>query len=384
MSPRTELVVAREPDPFSDFRVDTTTHVLSAVAGKVPSLWIRLGALETQAVERQLRPLTLQAPVFVSGLARAGSTLLLEYLAAHDGAATHRYRDFPFVLIPYWWNRLLDSTPRHDVKPAERAHRDGVVITPESPEAMEEIVWCTFLPRLHDPSTSNVLDAAARHPAFERFYRDHIRKLLLVRRGKRYVAKNNYDIVRLAYLRRLFPDCRFVIPLREPSSHIASLIKQHRLFCRAQRCHPRARAYLRHMGHFEFGLDRSPINAGDSDTVSEIRALLERGDEVRGLARYWAHVYGYVSRLRDQNPDIRDAGLVVRFEELCERPASVLERISAHCGLHLSTDAAAAFASRVRYPRYYRPSFSDQELAAIHEETSEVAARFGYSPRPQT
>jgi len=128
------------------------------------------------------------------------------------------------------WNWLLCFIYKRDVKPVERAHKVRILIGPEGPEAMEEILWMTFFPSAYDPSTSNVLDDTSANLEFETFYRDRIRKLLLVRGGSRYFAKANYDITRLAYLVKVFPDARFIVPIREPMTHIASLRKQHNLF----------------------------------------------------------------------------------------------------------------------------------------------------------
>jgi hypothetical protein len=65
---------------------------------------------------------------------------------------------------------------------------------------------------VHNPATSNILDQSTNNLKFESFYNNHIRKLLLVRNGDRYLAKGNYNITRLEYILKLFPDVRFVIP----------------------------------------------------------------------------------------------------------------------------------------------------------------------------
>src|SRR6185436_7446572 len=49
-----------------------------------------------------------QKPVFITGLPRAGTTLLLEILAK-SGFATHSYRSMPFVLCPLLWNLVSRS-----------------------------------------------------------------------------------------------------------------------------------------------------------------------------------------------------------------------------------------------------------------------------------
>ena len=133
------------------------------------------------------------------------------------------------------------------------------------------------------PRQSDVLDEQTAHPQFEAFYREHIRKLLRVRGGRRYLSKGNYNVTRLEYLLKLFPDARFVVPVRDPVWHIASLMKQHALFCEGCSRHPEAVRHLQRVGHFEFGLDRRPINAGDPALLSRVASAWGRGDELRGL-----------------------------------------------------------------------------------------------------
>ena len=239
--------------------------------------WIKLGSLETRLLDSTLAEVRIDRPIYVTGLARSGTTILLETLARHPDVATHRYRDFPMLFTPYLWNRWLDLVPRKPEAPAERSHGDGIAVTSESPEAFEESLWMAFFARQHDASASAVLDRSLHRPAFERFYRDHIRKLLAVRGGRRYVAKGNYNVTRIAYLAKLFPDARFVIPVRDPVWHIASLMKQHRLFLDGQRGNPRAVRHLRRVGHFEFGQDRRAINPGDNWPTAESRRCGKAG-----------------------------------------------------------------------------------------------------------
>src|SRR5690606_31841602 len=137
--------------------------------------------------------------------------------------------------------------------------------------------------------------------------------LLAVRGRRRYVAKGNYNVTRLAYLHRLFPDARFVIPVRDPVWHIASLIKQQTLFAEGQRARPEALRHLQRVGHFEFGLDRRPIHTGDARAVAEIARLWDGGEEVLGWARYWALVHDHIADRLAGDAALRDASLVVRY-----------------------------------------------------------------------
>lgn len=362
------------------FHVPWHTHALSAVVSWLPGLWKRIGNWETAMLEEELRPITVDRPVYVAGLARSGSTILLEAIAAQRGVVTHQYRDFPGLFTPYWWHGG-QARKQHTDAPTERAHGDGLLVTPESPEAMEEMLWMAFFPAIHNPGVSNVLDAEVQNPGFEIFYREHIRKLLLAREGNRYASKENYNITRLAYLQKLFPDAKFVIPVRHPVQHIASLMKQHKLFCEGETQYARALAHMQRVGHFEFGLDLRWINVGNTSIISEIETLWKQGEEVRGWARYWAMIYHFLADQLAARPQLQHAAKVVRYEQLCDSPQETLTAILDHCELD-DTTARDAFAEKISAPTYYKPKFTDEEITVILEETTAVAERFGYVLQP--
>jgi hypothetical protein len=364
------------------FEVSGWVDTLGGLISRHQRFWIRLGDLETRMIADDLSGIPVEAPIYVSGLARSGSTILLEALARHEHTATHRYKDYPPVFTPYFWNWFLERAQKREGPAVERSHKDGIAITPESPEAFEEVLWMAFFPALHDPGASAVLDRKTRHPEFEAFYRDHIRKLLRVRGAARYLAKANYNVTRLEYLLEIFPDARFVVPVRDPVWHVASLMKQHALFCVAGTADPRALAHLQRVGHFEFGLDRRPVNIGDADGIGEILNLWQGGAEVEGWARYWSQLYGYVADRLEANPRLRDATLLVGFEELCREPRKVLRTVLDHCRLPAADAFVDEQACRIRFPSYYRPAFSAEELALIERCTAPTAARFGYGDRP--
>lgn len=361
------------------FHVPTWMHLLSGWIHRNPRLWIRLGNLETQAVADAIADVQVDRPVYIAGLARSGTTVLLEQLAAHPQVTSHRYIDYPPVLTPYWWNRWLEMVPRATETAQERAHKDGISVTSQSPEAFEEILWMAFFPEAHDSDHNAVMGRQHTNPEFERFYQEHLRKLLAVRKRQRYVAKGNYNLVRLAYLHRVFPEARFVLAIRDPVWHIASLIKQHRLFVTGERTEPRALEHMRRVGHYEFGLDRRAINAGDTGLTHQINDLWNSGREVEGWAHYWAAIYRHVAEVLETDAGLRQACLVVRYEELCGSPQTTLARVFEHSALAVSSEALESAASGLHAPDYYRPAFSHEELKTIHIITGPVAARFGYA-----
>jgi hypothetical protein len=360
----------------SPFDVPSFLHALGGLVHRHPDFWLWLGRLETSLLAAELGRVLLQMPLWVSGLARSGSTLLHEVIASHPSVATHRIKDYPLVFTPYWWRRATANL--RPGPPRQRPHQDGVLITTDSPDALEEMVWMAFFPRCHDPAVCNLVGAEVRHRPFESFFTAHIRKLLLAERATRYAAKANYHLSRLPYLVRLFPDAKFLIPVRAPASHIASLIRQQRIFSAGQRKHPRALAFMQRSGHFEFGLDRRPMHLGDGERIQEIKRAWSAGEEVRGLALYWNMVYGYVARLLATDPRVGSAALVVRFEALCDAPVATLRAILEHAQLDNVAGIIDRYARGIRLPTSSVSQLSAGDLDVIRSETRSTAALWGY------
>jgi hypothetical protein len=213
---------------------------------------------------------------------------------------------------------------------------------------------------------------------FETFYDAYMRKIMLAEKRTRYAAKANYHVARLGFLSRLYPDARFIIPVRAPATHIESLARQQRSFAQGQKEHPRALAFMQRSGHFEFGLDRRPMNLGDSECVQQIIQAWTAGEEVRGLAMYWDMVHGYLASLLASDEQVRTAALVVRFEALCSDPVTTLRAVFTHCGLSDTEEIVQTQAVRMRTPNYYESRLSTDDLNIIRTETAESASLWGY------
>ena len=80
--------------------------------------------------------------IFITGLARAGTTILLNALYKSNIFASLSYADMPFVLAPNLWSKI--SIKRGNTELKERAHGDGIKVSTDSPEAFEEVFWKTF------------------------------------------------------------------------------------------------------------------------------------------------------------------------------------------------------------------------------------------------
>lgn len=358
-----------ETDSYERFKVDRWMDWLGGFVTRRPGLMRRIGNLETRQLAEELAAIEIEAPIYICGLARSGTTILLECLAAHPDTVTHRYRDYPGLLAPVFWDRVSQRLYGRRAAAAERAHGDGIEVTPDSPEAVEEMLWMAFHPESHDPARDNSVGRDQVSPDFAAFYRDHIRKLLWLRQGHRYLSKGNYNLARLGGLATLFPDARFIVPLRDPVTHIASLMRQHELFSAAERRHPAALRYMQRVGHYEFGLDRRPLNLGDAEAVAEVQRLWREGQEIEGWSRYWSLVHEGLARRLEGDPELRAATLLVSYEALCREPADLLTRIHAHAALPAEESQIAPLAARIRAPSYYKPPFDEAGQARIRELT---------------
>lgn len=365
--------MAAIPESRPPLSVPRWTDYLSGLQARFPSVWTGLGNLESRVLADRLANVVIEKPVWVTGLARSGTTILLELLARHPAAATHRYRDFPPVLAPWSWNWFLDHAGTREQAAAERAHGDGILVTPESPEAFEEVVWMAFFPDVHDPDTNAELSADTENRAFEKFYRDHIRKILLIRGGWRYFAKANYNVTRLAYLLELFPDARFVVPFRDPVRHIASLTRQHRRFRAEHERDDRLRRHMSRSGHFEFGLDRRPINHGNHRTTRKILELWADGREVEGWALYWNDLHAYLAGLLESDRALRGSTMLCDYDRFCGAPEQVTRELMEHLELDPSEHDVAEDAARsIRAPSSSPLPFTDEERTKIEETTRET------------
>ena len=127
-------------------RVPGWQDALGAWVERRPRLRRRLGNWETIALQDRLGEGAIDRPTCICGWARSGTTILLTLLAEHPETTTHRYRDFPALSTPWAWNWFVDRAARGNEQPSERAHGDGLMVTADSPEAFDEVLWAAFSP----------------------------------------------------------------------------------------------------------------------------------------------------------------------------------------------------------------------------------------------
>ena len=181
--------------------------------------------------------------VFITGLARAGTTILLNALYESNIFASLSYADMPFVLAPKLWSKI--SFLKKDFELKERAHGDGIKVSEESPEAFEEVFWKTF--------------SDEEYEELEDKFRVYVRNIIRKYKKERYLSKNNQNIKRVELITSIFSNSRILIPFREPIQHAYSLLTQHKKFIKDSKNDKFIGKYMKWIGHTEFGPNYIPI-----------------------------------------------------------------------------------------------------------------------------
>jgi len=180
--------------------------------------------------------------VFITGLARSGTTILLNSIHQTGIFGSLTYDDMPFIVSPNLWSKINGNGLQKES--VERAHGDGIIISTSSPEAFEEVFWITFK-RDDEDSLGQ--------------FSEYV-KLILYKKGEiRYLSKNNQNVKRLGLIKRGFPNSKILIPFRDPLQHSYSLLVQHKRFTEKQKKDEFIRSYMKWIGHSEFGIDYEPI-----------------------------------------------------------------------------------------------------------------------------
>ncbi len=244
-----------------------------------------------------------QGSVYVTGLARAGTTALMRALYESNQFASLTYDDMPFVLSPNLWGRLSRLRARQrELK--ERAHGDGVYIDFDSPEALEEVFW-----RVH----------CGQDYIFDHELRTHevlpdVLEQLSIYRGmvchkygrQRYLAKNNNLILRLDSILRQSEEGIFLVLFRDPIAQAESLLEQHKKFLASDAF---ARRYMIWLVHHEFGGSHRPFRFPNTSSSFGESMTVEY------WIQRWVDAYAYLLPLLRSNSGRL---IAVSYERLCD------------------------------------------------------------------
>ena len=268
--------------------------------------------------------ITSQKPhVFVAGLARAGTTVLMRTLHENGKFTSLTYRDMPFILAPNLWRRISGFS-RQDIGKRERAHGDGLTIDYDSPEALEEVFWRTFCGS--DYITENgLIPMTADNETLDKF-KAFVGLVLNNTPDNCYLSKNNNNILRLDSIARAFPNALIIVPFRDPLQQAFSLLNQHKKFLKTHAEDPFAKKYMTWLAHHEFGADHRPflfdgIN-GDKKNTQHLSYWL----------MIWINTYSYLIN------NLPPQAVFLSYESLCDKSDVVWKKLGKQINLPPYTD----------------------------------------------
>lgn len=171
--------------------------------------------------------------VFISGLPRSGTTLLLEQIYNSGDFGSLTYNDMPYVMSPNIFSKFNHQL---NIKKKERFHKDGIFINLESPEALDEIFFSTY-------DISKINEEIV----------NYIFLILKKKNKKRYLSKNNLNYKRFETIKKKLFNSIFLIPFRDPLQQSSSLLNQHINFLEMQNKNKFILEYMNFLNHKEFG-----------------------------------------------------------------------------------------------------------------------------------
>ena len=291
-----------------------------------------------------------ERPVFISGLARSGTTILLRAFASTGRFRSLTYRDMPFTLMPCLWNSI--SQPfRRNATQTERAHGDNILINYDSPEAFEEIFWQTFCGNQYIFSTHLEPHTADKETVIR--FRQYVRRILntnLHNYGLRYLSKNNNNLLRLHSIVESFPSATILIPFRDPGQQAMSLLRQHLQFCQRHQGDPFSKRYMQWLGHYDFGsCHKPPVFTPRSTTESPSFDSLNPNYWLQ----LWINTYQYLLCNAPKN------SFFVCFDDLNDERTTLIEHLLQVCKIESDQHIFKGF---FRHPQPHRTKHLDQLL----------------------
>ena len=210
----------------------------------------------------------MQNHVFIAGMARSGTTILLNALFESSQFSSLSYQDMPFVLAPNLWSCLSFDKENNNL--TARAHNDGIKVSVMSPEAFEEVFWMTF-----DQKEKKTKDK----------FRNYVNLINHKNKKNRYLSKNNQNIRRLELISDIFPNAQILIPFRSPIQTAYSILSQHQRFIDYSKKDKFLSNYMNWIGHTEFGPNYIPIYKED--------LLFKDNLDINHWVEQWFLIYNY-------------------------------------------------------------------------------------------
>lgn len=249
-------------------------------------------------------------------------------------------------------------------------------------------VWLYADPgRPHDE-----FDATDATDEVKRYVREQFLKFQRQHGNRVVMEKTPANILKISYVRAIFPEATFLFIVRDPFSFISSVeFKWQRPVSRkgigrrlkstpVTQLHYYAGRFIRQQFHKR--VLRRKYLAVWGPRYKGMAQDLKTHDLLAVIARQWS----VCSRKAEEDLAMFGQGEVLRlrYEDFVEDPISDLERICAHCGLEMTDDMVKAAKERVKSDRQFKwRRFDPRDLARVLPEISDEMRRHGYEIPPE-
>ncbi len=275
--------------------------------------------------------------LFISGLARSGTTALLEILNKSEEFISLTYSDLPFILSPSLNSKIVKNKLKTELK--ERAHKDGIFVNNESPEALDEVFWKVFLNDNYIQKDRMNLNSISGE-ILEK-YKNYVERITYNNgRPKRYLSKNNNLVLRIDSILKIYPNSTIVIPFRDPLQHAISLLNQHLHFSELQKRDPFSLKFMNWLGHHEFGLNQKPFYLGNDRIFNEMKNY--KREDINYWLLSWLNYYSYI--VKQLNSSI----VLFDYDNFCNQPKIELKKICETINIDKDSLELMAFKNKLK------------------------------------
>jgi hypothetical protein len=273
-------------------------------------------------------PLPKYKFLIVSGLARAGTTSLMNQIAEEKSFRSLNYSQMPFLLSPNLWSRFY---PAKSSKTKERSHKDGILIGMDSNEALEEYFFKVlknddYIFENHLQEHQISLEQQQRYLLYQSLVRQEEAEI--------YLAKNNNFLLRYKSLRSLNPHFVLALLFRSPLHPAASLREKHREYCLLQQEDSFILEYMDWLGHHEFGLGQKPF-LFEGNSIPE-----GNKEDLDYWLRLWLMYYEYA--LKQDHSKV----VFIDYDTFCLHPNLQIERVLSEMELSLPSKKHPSFTNK--------------------------------------
>jgi hypothetical protein len=295
--------------------------------------------------------------VIVTGLARAGTTALMNALYQTGKFASLNYAHMPLIMAPGTWSKW--HKPKYKGS-KERIHNDGIEVRLDSTEALEEYFFCAYDDYVQQSTLQEYTLTAEKAVDYS-----HYRSIVVAASGaeKRYLAKNNNALLRFASMVDHYPMMRMVVLFRHPLYHADSLMQIHERFTDEQAKDPFFLTYMNWLGHFEFGQNIKAFNWADGTSMPD-----KQPKTMDDWLERWMAYYERVLALRNNQM------ILIGYDTFCQSPNRVVGALLKELSMEIPESNHSSYINKRNLPSGASPEMAARAMELYHRLLKEENA----------